>query len=421
MRAGSAILCADTCEANGLVLPPLSQATVEELQPSCRPKRRRSNPVDMIASATGQDYERAVLAVASDPDVDIADRDLHPSSRTACRGCCPGDRTGYRKLEGGTPVLTSFMSGGQVPVDPESGRGWFPSFAFPEQAAIAAARAVEHGRWRDRAPAPCVASPMSGPMRPMELSLSPLPRERLVGTGGSRRVARCYGIPVAHVEVGDHPGGGGALRGEFGVPVALKAIGPLHKSDVGGVRWVSKVRRWLSQMRRRCKNESRRLGQPLTGFSVQEMAEGMEVLVGVTHDDVFGPIVACGAGGTIAELLKDVAVRVAPVTDTAAREMVRSLKTFPLLEGYRGAPRADVPSLEEVILRVSALRFGPRSDPGDGLQSGDGGGDPRSRRRFPREGLGALASEARLLPISTVGPARRGPFDPDRGVSARGG
>jgi acyl-CoA synthetase (NDP forming) len=82
------------------------------------------------------------------------------------------------------------------------------------------------------------------------------------------------------------------------------------------------------------------------------------MLVGVTHDDVFGPIVACGAGGTIAELLKDVAVRVAPVTDTAAREMIRSLATFPLLDGYRGAPRADVPALEDVVLRVSALASG---------------------------------------------------------------
>ena len=100
------------------------------------------------------------------------------------------------------------------------------------------------------------------------------------------------------------------------------------------------------------------LGQPLRGFTVQEMAEGVEMLVGITHDDVFGPIVACGAGGTIAELLKDVAVRVAPVTDVAAREMVRSLATFPLLDGYRGAPRADVAALEEFVLRVSALASG---------------------------------------------------------------
>jgi acyl-CoA synthetase (NDP forming) len=88
---------------------------------------------------------------------------------------------------------------------------------------------------------------------------------------------------------------------------------------------------------------------------VQEIVEGVEMLVGVTHDPVFGPIVACGAGGTTAELLKDAAVRVAPVTDTAAREMIASLTTYPLLTGYRGAEPADVPALEELVLRVSAL------------------------------------------------------------------
>ena len=79
------------------------------------------------------------------------------------------------------------------------------------------------------------------------------------------------------------------------------------------------------------------------------------MLVGVTHDDVFGPIVVCGAGGTTAELLHDIATRVAPITDVAADEMVRSLATFPLLDGYRGAPPADVSALEDTLLRVSAL------------------------------------------------------------------
>ena len=89
---------------------------------------------------------------------------------------------------------------------------------------------------------------------------------------------------------------------------------------------------------------------------MQEMVdEGVEMLVGVAHDPVFGPVVACGAGGTTVELVHDVAVRVTPITDLDASEMVRSLRTFPLLEGFRGAPKADVLALEEVILRVGAL------------------------------------------------------------------
>ena len=84
-------------------------------------------------------------------------------------------------------------------------------------------------------------------------------------------------------------------------------------------------------------------------------AGGVELVVGVVHDPSFGPVVACGAGGVAAELLKDVAVRLTPLTDWDAAEMVRSLASFPLLDGYRGAPRADVAALEDLLLRVGAL------------------------------------------------------------------
>jgi acyl-CoA synthetase (NDP forming) len=82
---------------------------------------------------------------------------------------------------------------------------------------------------------------------------------------------------------------------------------------------------------------------------------GVELLVGVVHDASFGPVIACGAGGTAVELIKDVAVRITPLTDRDAAEMVRSLQTFPLLDGYRGAPKADVPALEDLLARISAL------------------------------------------------------------------
>jgi acetate---CoA ligase (ADP-forming) len=82
---------------------------------------------------------------------------------------------------------------------------------------------------------------------------------------------------------------------------------------------------------------------------------GVEMLVGVATDPLFGPVVAVSAGGTTVELVRDVAVRVTPITDVDAGEMVRSLRTFPLLEGFRGAPKADVAALEETILRVGAM------------------------------------------------------------------
>jgi acyl-CoA synthetase (NDP forming) len=94
----------------------------------------------------------------------------------------------------------------------------------------------------------------------------------------------------------------------------------------------------------------------LLGLIVQPMApDGVELIVGVVHDQSFGPVVACGAGGVTAELVRDVAVRITPVTDLDADEMLRSLKTFPLLDGYRGAERCDLAAVEDVLLRVSAM------------------------------------------------------------------
>ena len=140
-------------------------------------------------------------------------------------------------------------------------------------------------------------------------------------------------------------------------------------------------------------------GSTLDGFLVQEMVDqGVEMLVGVAHDPVFGPVVACSAGGTTVELVHDVAVRVTPITDLDASEMVRSLRTFPLLEGFRGAPKADVPALEEVILRVSALVDEPPVDRGDGLQPGDGPAARRRGRRRARPRAGGLADQTARRP-----------------------
>ncbi|MGH2640936.1 MAG: GNAT family N-acetyltransferase [Actinomycetota bacterium] len=353
---GLGILCADTCEANGLVLPHLSQETVDELRTFLPSEASTGNPVDMIASATGDDYERTLIAVAGDPSVDIAIVIYIPPLQQHADDVARGIGEAIVRLGGYTPVLTSFMSGGEVPIDPVSGRRWFPSFAFPEQAAIAAARAVEYGRWRHRSPGTVprfidVRSDEADAILAAALSRGSgwLEAEEVDG------LLACYGIPVAMSNLASTPEEAGCYAVELGVPVALKAVGPLHKSDVGGVRLGLSGKDAVAEAAKEMQERLGPLGEPQKGFSVQEMVEGVEMLVGVTHDDVFGPIVACGAGGTTAELLKDVAVRVAPVTDTAAREMVRSLKTFPLLDGYRGAPRADVSALEEVILRVSAL------------------------------------------------------------------
>ena len=141
--------------------------------------------------------------------------------------------------------------------------------------------------------------------------------------------------------------------------MALKAFGPdiVHKTEVGavelGLRSPEEVAGAADRMRQRVSAA----GLPLDGFLVQEMIEaaGVEMLVGMANDPLFGPVVACSAGGVTVELVRDVAVRVTPITDVDAAEMVRELRTFPLLEGFRGAPPGDVGALIDVVLRLSAI------------------------------------------------------------------
>ncbi len=189
-------------------------------------------------------------------------------------------------------------------------------------------------------------------------------RSPLLATGArwltaeeSQRLLTCYGIPLAPARFVATPAEVAAAGRELGGHLVLKAMSPslLHKSDAGGVRLglsADEIEAAADEMVR----QITRQGHELRGFQVQAMVtSGVEMLVGVVHDALFGPVLACGAGGTTAELLKDIAVRITPLSDLDAREMVRSLRTFPLLDGYRGAPKADVAALEDVMLRVSAM------------------------------------------------------------------
>ena len=150
----------------------------------------------------------------------------------------------------------------------------------------------------------------------------------------------------------------GRAAAKLGGAVALKAIAPgvLHKTEAGAVALDLRGPAAAERAARRMAAALKADGHTVDGFVVQAMVpEGVELLVGVTSDPRFGPVVACGAGGVAAELLADVAVRLAPVDLREADEMIRGLRTFPLLDGFRGAPAADVAAVAEVVVRTSGL------------------------------------------------------------------
>jgi acetyl coenzyme A synthetase (ADP forming)-like protein len=356
---GLAILCADTCEANGLKVTPISETTQARLREFLPAEAAVANPVDMIASATAEDYQRAIRTVGEDPGVDAIIVIYIPPQAHKAAEIAHAIVRGINDVGGRIPVATTFMSARGLPEDLQDAGTRIPSYAFPEQAAIALAHAAEYGRWRTK----------PGGQRPHFLDTKPDEAASVIAAGLNRgggwlsdeeveHLLSCYGIPLVRSERAPSPEEAGAAADRIGRPVALKAFGPeiVHKTDIGAVELGLIGSREVAAAARGMAERLEQTGITPEGYVVQEMVDGgVEMLVGVAHDPVFGPVVACSAGGTAVELVRDVAVRVTPLTDLDAAEMVRSLKTYPLLDGFRGAPKADVPALEEAILRVGEL------------------------------------------------------------------
>jgi acyl-CoA synthetase (NDP forming) len=185
--------------------------------------------------------------------------------------------------------------------------------------------------------------------------LATAPEGRWLEPAEVDRLLGAYGLPVLPSRMGASVEEVVAAAEETGYPVVLKASAPdlIHKSDVGGVRLDLRSE---AEVRAAATEMWHELGDHLAGVVVQPMvAAGTELIVGVTHDPLFGPLVMVGLGGTATELLGDRVFRILPVTDLDAAELVRSLRGSPLLFGYRGRPLADVDALEDVILRIAQL------------------------------------------------------------------
>jgi len=356
---GPAILCADACEASGLVVPQLAAAVRAELAAFLPGAASTGNPVDMIASAGPQEYERAIATLAACPDIDSLIVIFTPPLATQAPEVIRAIQRGARDLSRPIPLLGVFLSKESAPRIVSSEGVRVPHYPFPEDAARALSLAAHYSAWR--------AIPEEPPTE-----LDGIDRDRAAGaiatalaggggwmtSPGMGELLACYGIPVVETHIADSPSAAGREAEGLGVPVALKAIVPglLHKSDAGAVRLDLTGELAVKRAAEEMSASLEQTGHQVVGFEVQPIApKGVEMLVGVVQDQHFGPVLACGAGGTATELLKDVAVRITPITRGEASRMVRSLKTFPLLDGYRGAPRADVGALENVLLRVSAL------------------------------------------------------------------
>jgi acetyltransferase len=171
-----------------------------------------------------------------------------------------------------------------------------------------------------------------------------------------------YGIPLANGELAATPTEALQAAKNIAAPVALKIIAPgvTHKTELDGIRLDLSTAREIEVAWREMEDAFRRrgAGESLTGFFVQEMIRGgLETIIGTDNDPQFGPVVMFGIGGQAVEVYKDVVFRLAPVTSNEAAEMIRSIKGFPLLAGFRGKPAMDLNALANALAAVSQLAF----------------------------------------------------------------
>jgi len=358
---GPGILLADACEAHGLRLPELAPETRAALRAFLPPEASVANPVDMLAAATPEQYRRAIEAVGGDPNVDALVAIYTPPLVSAPEAVAAAIARGAESVPREKPVLTVFLSSAGAPAELGSGaRGPLPSFSFPENAAQALARAEWYGRWRRRPRGSVFAFDRfaEGVIRAViDRALATADGPIWLAPEDLATILRAAGIEFAVAER-TSPEAAVPTAERLGYPLVAKAIAPglVHKSDVGGVILGLRDAGAVADAARNLCARMQELGIPMEGILLQrEVVGGLEALVGVTTDPTFGPLVVCGLGGVLVELLRDASFHLAPVSDLDAREMVDRLRASRLLDGYRGAPPGDRRALEEVIQRVSAL------------------------------------------------------------------
>jgi acetyl coenzyme A synthetase (ADP forming)-like protein len=354
---GPGIMCADACEAAGLEVPELPEEVRAALAEHLPAEAALANPVDMIATASAEQYRRSIAALSAWEGIDALIVIFIRPLLTRAEEVAGAVRAALGEMERRIPVQAVFMSSGDR--EKMAAGGGVPTYVYPEDAARTLGRAMKHVRWRAR---PAEEPPRLDGTRPDEAAA--VIARALEGDGewlemeAVAELLDCYGIATPAWRLAAGPAAAAHAAEQLGGPVALKAQGAgiLHKSDLGAVRTELADATAVAGAAVQMDEALAAAGVERQSFLVQAMAEGgVELLVGIANDPAFGPVLACGAGGTRAELHPDVAVRICPVSAGEASELIRSLAIFPLLTGFRGAPAADLPALEELLLRVSAM------------------------------------------------------------------
>jgi acyl-CoA synthetase (NDP forming)/RimJ/RimL family protein N-acetyltransferase len=350
---GAGVLAADACTDLGLRIHQPRGLTRRRLR-TLLPDGTVTGPVDTTAAVSAADFRRCLELLAADEEVDAMIALVLPTGAT-------GDLIeAITEAAVGVPLAAVALDQAEsVRLLPRpGGDGRIPAYAYPEAAAAALARVARYGAWRTepRGQVPSFPDVRAADARALVTEF--LHREPSGGWLPADKTAdllRCYGIWL--VELSTAGSEEEAVRAAEAVsgPVVLKAEVPglVHKTDAGAVELDLHT---AAEVRAAYRRLAARFGSRLSRVLVQPMiTAGTEVIVGVTDDHMFGPLVVFGLGGTATEVLADHAARLTPLTDTGADALIRSVRAAPLLLGHRGSPAADLETLRGLLLRVSRL------------------------------------------------------------------
>lgn len=356
---GPGIMAADALEASGLRLPELSEELRSEIGKKLPAEASTRNPVDLIASGGPEEFAHATTLLLESGEVDSVMAIYVPTSPQGAGEVAAALARCQQGYAGEVALLSVFMQegAGQALAGAEGVRS-IPTYTFPEAAALALSRAVSHGEWRQRDPGTELAlgdDAVAGIRAVIDAAVDRLgPEGGWLQPGEVDTCLRSAGLAVPDSRLAGSAEEAVEAAAAIGGPVVVKVLSEsaLHKSDVGGV--VLGVR-GESEVAEAYQTVTSAVEDP-EGTLVQELVEGgHEILIGMTLDPTFGPLVAFGMGGVYVELLGDVSFRIHPITDTDAVEMVTETKGFKLLLGYRNQPSGDIEAVERALQQVSAL------------------------------------------------------------------
>ena len=362
---GPGVMATDTAADLGLTMAELSENTIQQLNKNLPATWSHGNPVDIIGDAQADRFKHAVKACLEDPNVDGVLTILTPQAMTKPLEAA----SAIIELSGqySKPLIACWMGGAQVETSRELfNRAKKPSFRTPEPAVEAFSFLSKY--YQNQKLLMQVPGPLSHHIEPdtegarMVIEGALQERRKILNEMESKALLSAFHIPVAKTLVARSPNEALQIALELGFPVAMKINSPdiTHKTDVGGVMLnlgnALEVRTAYHEILDTV--HQKRPDARIDGISIQPMVikpNGRELMVGVTNDAVFGPVITFGAGGTMVEVIADRSVTLPPLNSFLVKDLIQGTRIAKMLGEFRHMPPVNMDALESILLRVSEM------------------------------------------------------------------